>query len=777
MLSSGPARSSWRPALRAGLGLLLPAAAAAAQCPDGTPPPCRPTTTALAVTRRANPSLNDNAWIVVPFGNAMQAQDLDWLRDASVNLLTLDLSRWTDVQVIDDKRVADLVRELPSGRPPQGLSLNDGLALARRAGAGKLVMGDYFRTGKGARVIANVFDVRTGAKLRTAIQETASADSILQVFGPLARSVLAVPPPPDAKLGSIGTTRTDAYQAYLLGVHALNRFDLTEATIDLKRALALDSTFALAHFKLSLAMAWVEVGGDSVEERFHAVAAARFGTLLPARERALIAARLAEENNDYGRACELTGALVAKDSADVEALYGLGECSYHDSRVIPSPNDPMIARFRGSWNIAMRSFTRVLQLDPNFHLAFNHILDMLTALGRGGCVAPEPDGWCSAFASVVLRGGDSLVTAAYNADSNAQMGETQRERALRDHSHLVNLREAVRLAQEWVDADPTEGRSHYYLAQSNLLLGNLPAAMAQSQLVAPHRDASLLRLVRFQRLEIALKLGHGNVARALVDSLAPAFSSEPSSLDLGALQAVFGHFDRWKAYRASWAPSPNAAGANWFYNVAPAMLGIPRDSLNLDERAYAAARAGPKCGDGCQRIAIFLTLIYAGRSPRAWWPVFPDTVVDKRMLVSQALARHDTIALRRGSYTLDSMAHAQVARGFPESGASVVATDGYLALHDSGAAYRMARFYVDTVMPGMPLGQMSGMREPTTPLLWVRMMLIRADLAMAGGQAAEARNWYARVLDLWADADAELQPTLSRIRAALARHGPGDLRP
>jgi hypothetical protein len=48
-------------------------------------------------------------------------------------------------------------------------------------------------------------------------------------------------------------------------------------------------------------------------------------------------------------------------------------------------------------------------------------------------------------------------------------------------------------------------------------------------------------------------------------------------------------------------------------------------------------------------------------------------------------------------------------------------------------------------------------------------MLMRADLAAGLGFPDEARTWYARVLDLWADADPELQPTVARIRAALAR--------
>ena len=97
------------------LALFLNTALLDAQCPDGTPPPCR-SVIVQGAPRRTNPPLDRRAWIVVPFTNVMKSQELDWLRDASVNLLTLDLGRWTDVHVVPDKRVGDLVRELPTGR-------------------------------------------------------------------------------------------------------------------------------------------------------------------------------------------------------------------------------------------------------------------------------------------------------------------------------------------------------------------------------------------------------------------------------------------------------------------------------------------------------------------------------------------------------------------------------------------------------------------------------------------------------------------------------------
>jgi len=63
-----------------------------------------------------------------------------------------------------------------------------------------LVMGDVFKLGRGARLVATVFDVKSGAKIRSATQQAAEQDSLLTAFGPLARGVLAVPPPTDAKM-------------------------------------------------------------------------------------------------------------------------------------------------------------------------------------------------------------------------------------------------------------------------------------------------------------------------------------------------------------------------------------------------------------------------------------------------------------------------------------------------------------------------------------------------------------------------------------------------
>lgn len=139
-----------------------------------------------AAPRRVNPPLDDRTWIVVPFDNLAKNEDIDWLRGASVNLLYLDMSRWKDIRVIDDERVADLVREVPEASSATTMTLNAGLAVAKRAGAGRLVMGDVLKLGARTTVTAKVFDVRTGQRVRSVREETAIQDSVLPLFGKLA---------------------------------------------------------------------------------------------------------------------------------------------------------------------------------------------------------------------------------------------------------------------------------------------------------------------------------------------------------------------------------------------------------------------------------------------------------------------------------------------------------------------------------------------------------------------------------------------------------------
>ena len=755
-------------ALAAALAVSFPDVALA-QCPDGAPPPCRSTQSAIA--RRAAPQLNTHAWIVVPFANVMKAPDLDWLRDASVNLLSLDLSRWTDIAVVDDKRVGDLVRELPPARTAGALTLNDGLALARRAGAGTLVMGDFYRLGAGARIAANVFDVKTGARVRSVTQQANSQDSLLTAFGPLARAVLALPPPADTKLGATGTSSVDAYQEYLLGSKALNRFELTDAVRHLRKSLSLDSNFAMAHYKLSLAF-HLDTTGNAAE-RVHALAAARLGSALPVRERALLAARVAAAIGDDPRACATLRTLVARDSSDVEAMYALGDCEYHGMYSTPIPIDTYHASPRGNWNTAIRLFRRVLLLDPGYHPAFAHVLDMLTKGRVTICQTAEmvcgnnPTSWTAA----VIRDGDSLLIQPVSLDSlNKQMALSERTR-----SRYANLRAAEAIAHEWAETGPGEGHAHVGLAIVQMLLGAPDSADAELQLVGRHSDAR--RDALLGRVDMSILLGRGAVARALLDTLRREVPGDSPFLPVVAVRGAAVGRVRW----AEAAVATASAGQQWspertryMLNTPRALLGVPSPTLNEDEHRYWMTLTGePDCGAGsvrCRTTALLPTMAYAARAPRTWWPPFNIAPFGFRFEAAYGIATANMDSLRANVKFLDSLSHARFAGTSDDQMTAVIGADAALAMHDSATALRMARYFTDSLLPALErsstgISFLEGWRILFVP----RMMLQRADLAAAMGFPAEARTWYARVLDLWAGADPELQPTVTRIRAAMTK--------
>jgi TolB-like protein/tetratricopeptide (TPR) repeat protein len=745
---------------------------AVAQCPNGTPPPCK--RGAKPVIPRPVLQLNSHSWIVVPFTNATRAPELEWLRDASVNLLSLDLSRWTDIAVVDDKRVGDLVRELPPARASAALTLSDGIALAKRAGAGMLVMGEFYKLGGGARVAANVFDVKTGNRLRSVTQQAANQDSLLTAFGPLARGVLALPAPEGARLGITGTSNVGAYQEYLLGAAALNRFQLDEAARHLSTAVSLDATFALAHYRLSVVLAMDS--GDAVAARNHAAAAARFSTGLPPRERALIAAHLASANGDDARGCATLGSMVARDSMDVEAMYQLGECEYRGGFSLPEPIDSIRGRFRGNWNSAIALFRRVLRVDPSYHPAFSDVLGILLrntisiCQTSGIACSNDPMAWTA----VVIRDGDSLVIEPVHGTAYF----AQRARAEKTNSRYLNLRAAQAIGREWVESGPGEGRAHRQLAQVDLMLGETAAANAELHEINSHSDPFVRRQALLDRYEVEVTLGRGREARAALDTLRREVRDTSILRKLVDVEgAAVGRFRDAEASIEALAVERNWSRerADYVRSLPRVMLGLPAAGMNALEQRYWNSVAGDSsCSAGlprCRTSALLATMAYAVTTPRAWWPPYDVPTTGFRFGPARGIAIRDTASLRSEQRYLDSLSHARMVSMGDTQATTIIGADAALALLDSAGALRMTREFTDSIMPAM-IRLTSGVIPSTFGweiLFAPRMMLQRADLAAALGHSDEARIWYTKVLDLWADADPELQPTVARIRTAMAK--------
>ncbi len=382
-------------------------------------------------------------FVVVPFEVQSGNDEVQWLREGAVNMLTLSLSQWTDLTVTDYERTLDFAQSegISDGR----VSLEAARRIARRANAGSLVMGQVSTTPDSLVVTARLYEAGSGKLLNSQTSATGIAADPRPTFDALARYLLDVSGGTAATtvdLARATTTSVQAYREYVEGLKALNSWNLQRADSLFASATERDSTFALAFHKRALTRGWSDGGGSlgpQLAER-----AMSLGGRLPPRERALVEGHLyltrgltrlqrdTAGRADLREAIRVYAALVATDSLSAEAWYGLGDARNHLGNASAGPE------FAGLMNGSMAAFRRALDIDPDFHLAYSHLIDMY----RNWAIPQNND---------ILRG-DSIVPTA-------SVPEAQRP-ALRDSAEA----RAVATATDWLAADATVPQPYRSLA-------------------------------------------------------------------------------------------------------------------------------------------------------------------------------------------------------------------------------------------------------------------------------------------------------------------------
>lgn len=686
-----------------------------AQCANGSPPPCAP-------AARPNPPLDAKTWIVVPFTNTTRASDLDWLSDASVGLLATDMSRWTDLRVVDAERVTDLLRSTPEAARSR-LGLEGGLSVARRAGAGRLVMGEFLRTGARTTVTARVFDVRTGARLRQVSESAPVADSIPAAYQRLAPRVVDAPVPTGTTLTGIGTTSIEAMRAYTLGMQASARWRRDSARIFWSRAVALDSTFALAELRL---------GG-----RYES--AVRHSVNLPERERILIA--LGAPNLTTSVRCNYADRLLARDSLDADGWRERGMCllagylvsadHLHvsvtaDGRVIPD------ARI----NEARVALERSLSLQPSY-AGLLLLMNLSWFPGLYACSsARTPCPSDSTYVAAQTFEGDTLALR-FERVRPYDDAVTRKESFAGRRAMLTRARD---FSARWVASYPEDLGAHLYYGHYSGLLGDLAVAARELRIAQQAVfDTNTVRnrsFVLTYRIPVELKRGFADSAALLVDS-----ANHSSAEDL---EVAFGRIER-----VAWRDTSRGRPATQALNLAYAGI-VSSDVENVIALTVDSAVRS-------DRLAAVRTLAFHTLRTRP----ATDTASGSALVRFQAfLGRGDTARARQAldEYDVYGANRAEDAL----TGYEMFAAESRLELGDTATAWQRIA----------PIGKrFSGYKfaSDNATQSMGRAWLLYADLAAATGHTSEARQGYRMVVGMWAGADPVLQPAVARARAALAR--------
>ena len=490
--------------------------------------------TATAFHRRATPALDASLYMVLPFRHRAEAVPMLLNGDQCESLLHDALGRWRGVQMVDPLWVADA-----RSRHGRSSSIEDGLAIARERRAGRVVLGEVWQFQDTVYVRGLLYDAAGRRLVREQSVRIAPDLSDAQArFQELADSLLiggglgAGPPP----RGS-GRLSLPAWHAFQDGYSALQRWDLDSAKVKLQQALAIDPTYATAQLWLAQVLAWA---GDKPAswKRYAAGALASPDSLGP-RDRGVAEGMLALAEGRFPQACEEFRALIARDSLDFAAWFGLGDCQAKDPLVVSDSASPSGWRFRGSYHGAVGAYRRALELVPSVHQAFRgdafvRLPELLYAesnrIRQGYALTPDT----ARFGAFPSMAGDTLEFVPRRLEDVV----AGRPGAIPPTVSVAvsRNRELLRgIATTWVQVFPNSADAHETFALALETLGELTSgrskdATAFGEILRARALATegsqALRLASAET-RVLVKSGQMSAARAIADSVLRA-GPEPS---------------------------------------------------------------------------------------------------------------------------------------------------------------------------------------------------------------------------------------------------------
>jgi tetratricopeptide (TPR) repeat protein len=246
-----------------------------------------------------------------------------------------------------------------------------GGALARELGAGLYVMGEIVATGNLVLIAGAMYSgSRKEPIARSSVEgETKDFFALANRFAAnLIASRYGRPRERLTRVAAVTTGSLPAFKAYIGGENAYREGRYPEAIEALQKAVGVDSTFALAYYRLSDAAD--RAGRPELAQR-SAERALRYRAQLGERERRLIEAQYAWRLGRGEEAERLCRSLVADYPDDVEAWLQLGETLAH--------GNPL--RRRSSVE-ARPAFEQVLTRDPANSEALIHLARIASIQGR-----------------------------------------------------------------------------------------------------------------------------------------------------------------------------------------------------------------------------------------------------------------------------------------------------------------------------------------------------------------------------------------------------------
>jgi len=300
---------------------------------------------------------------------------LDVYREGMVDLVSANLDGLSSFRAIDARTVlARWNREIGATADAE---LDAALRVAASTGARYAVVGSGVEVGGQVRFTADIYDLSDGSKVGDGGQVQGAPDDVLSLVDALTvavmRSLLDATDRASGaqtfRLASLLTESVPALRHYLVGDASFRRGQFADARESLERAVAEDSTFALAYWRLGETIGWVE-GVGNAEGRAAKRRAKEYGERLPDREATLLDVGAAIADGRGDREIERLRTYLRRYPDDPDGWYLLGEAGLH-SWVTTGVTDAEL----------QEALYRAVELDPAFGPFYVHATQWTSAKG------------------------------------------------------------------------------------------------------------------------------------------------------------------------------------------------------------------------------------------------------------------------------------------------------------------------------------------------------------------------------------------------------------
>jgi serine/threonine protein kinase/tetratricopeptide (TPR) repeat protein len=281
--------------------------------------------------------------------------------DGLSGMLITSLEQSRRLSVLTRSRMFDILRQMGK----EGVDRIDepiGREICRFADLNMLVVSSIRKFDDLYSIDLKVFDMSKNAHLFTAREEGRGRASIPSMIDKLAEKTrkglkekTVEIQAANARVADMTTPNLDAYQQYFLGEQYINQLKFDEAKEAFYKALELDSTFALAHYRLAYAHWW---GQESEQiRRTQLDKALAYIDELPEKVRYLLRSQYAVYEKGYAEGIAILKEMERLYPDDKEMIYNLGDYSFHAHE----------------FDEAAAYLEKVLDMDAHFGRALDHL--------------------------------------------------------------------------------------------------------------------------------------------------------------------------------------------------------------------------------------------------------------------------------------------------------------------------------------------------------------------------------------------------------------------